>query len=180
MFGMNIKVTIFVFHFNYDGSSLDLSPITLLHVRDQDDKGIESPSSNHPRKALGPTPHQYTVGSYPRRTKPVGARSWPLSPPSSSETHNALCYTSIPHTPSRRKRQNTSQAREAWFSWWKEELLWNLIWPSEGKFVPVCWRLELHTYSETLCAGQPRPSDIQRTVLYTASLSKLRGCLYNT
>jgi hypothetical protein len=84
-----------------------------ISLSDQDDKAIESPNSNHPRKAQGHTAHsiQCTVGSYQRRAKPVGARSWPLSPPSSSETHNELCYSSIPHTPSR-KVAHTSKKME--------------------------------------------------------------------
>ena len=34
MLGMNIKVTIFMFHFYYDGTTFDLSPVALLHLRE--------------------------------------------------------------------------------------------------------------------------------------------------
>jgi len=59
-----------------------------------------------------------------------------FSPPSSSETHNALCYTSIPHSPLRRNKDLTSShlkrgKRDAVDE--KKKFLWNLIWPSEGK-----------------------------------------------
>lgn len=76
----------------------------------------------------------------------------------------------------------TSQGRgEEWSSRWKEELLWNLIWPSEGKFVPVCWRFELHTYTVRRFVRASLARQIYSPLCFTQLHSQnYVGCLYST
>ena len=186
-----------MFHFYCEGSSFDFSSVPNItshyftSVSDQNDKRIQSPSFNQPRPALGPTKHpiQCTVSLYPWRGKQVEAWSWTLSPPSSSVTHN----TSI--TPTRLhgviKRGSSPHFGKDGTTHIKSEGCVIQLRKSKG-FVEfntarrgeVCSSLLVaqvtHIQWEALWRGLPLPSDIQRTVLHTASLSKLSACLYST